>query len=111
MDWVLAALIVGAMVYASTTVSHFVRYTGQVVPQTQALQKAAREQEVAAEREHALQLEIHEQIADLKDSVEAFQRDIAVRRAEVCSEQERKQRLEMLAFKERLRRARWPISA
>jgi len=111
MDWVLTALIVGGMVYASTTVTHFVRYTSYVVPQMRALEKAAEERDAAAEGERVLQLEIHERVEDLKDAVEALQRDIALVQAEVYSERNRKQRLEMLVFKERLRASRWAMTA
>ena len=111
MEWVLASLIVGTMIYAGAIVIDYFNYSSQILPRIQGLSRQVDELGEAASTEDALLLATQDRIEALNESVAALQHDVAQRRGQIQAERQLKQRLEMAHLKQRLKSRRGAVAA
>ena len=111
MEWVLASLIVGTMIYAGAIVIDYFSYSSQILPRIEGLFQRVDELGEAASTEDALLLATQDRIEALSESVGAFQHDVAQRRGQIQAERQLKQRLEMADLKQRIKSKRAGVAA
>lgn len=103
MDWILVALIIGAMVYSGMIVIEYTNYAIQVKPKILQLEQNAAEMLKNTEIVEAERHSIRDRMDGMRTAVSELSRRIADLRCEVHAEKTRKQRLEMEYFKQRLK--------
>ena len=103
MEWILVALIGGALIYAGKITIEWANYTLQSQPRMASLAEREERAESATSEEDARLATVREGIEGVKARVSELNHQIAAINGALQAENRRKQRLEMEVFKQRLK--------
>ena len=108
---VLAVFIVGALIYGGAMVLQYFNYAAQILPCISRLEEEVMRLGMVSDDEETHCVEIKDRMGDINRDLGTLQRDIVAMQGQIQAERERKQRLDMIVFKERLKGKRTAMLA